>query len=150
MQPPRHLDDSNPRYVPAPPQQTRIVGVLLRRFHVSGRILVLLASELCLLRLGAVTQKRFDVGAKRIGIRRRRHERVVEVYVHLAEQRMEPVVHVRHRRIVGDVGAHSPYHLGVGVLSSHPGRCSSASAVRRTSPLRSSFPRTIDGERTPC
>ena len=80
---------------------------------MSGRILVpQLASELRLLRLGAVTQKRFDVGAKRIGIRRRRHERVVEVYVHLAEQRMEPVVHGRHRRIVGDVGARSPNHLG--------------------------------------
>ena len=96
-----------------PLHQTRVAGVLLRRFHVSGRILVpQLASELRLLRLGAVTQKRFDVGAKRIGIRRRRHERVVEVYVHLAEQRMEPVVHVRHRRIVGDVGARSPNHLG--------------------------------------
>ena len=80
---------------------------------MSGRILVpQLASELRLLRLGAVTQKRFDVGAKRIGIRRRRHERVVEVYVHLAEQRMEPIVHGRHRRIVGNVGARSPNHLG--------------------------------------
>ena len=80
--------------------------------HVSGRILVpQLASELRLLRLGDVTQKPFDVGAKRIGIRRRRHERVVEVYAHLAEQRMEPVVHGRHRRIVGDVGSRSPNHL---------------------------------------
>ena len=66
----------------------------------------------CLLRIGAVSQKRFDVGAKRIGIRRRRHERVIEVYAHLAEQRMEPIVHGRHRRIVGDVSAYSPGHVG--------------------------------------
>ena len=113
MHPPHHLDDSTPRNVPMPLHQTRIAGVLLRRFHVSGRILVpQLASELRLLRLGAVTQKRFDVGAKRICIRRRRHERVVEVYVHLAELRMEPVVHGRQRRIVGDVCASSPNHLG--------------------------------------
>ena len=113
MQPPHHLDDSTPRDVPPSLHQTRIAAVLLRRFHVSGRILVpQLASELSLLRLGAVTQKRFDVGTKRIGVRRRRHERVVEVYVHLAEQRMEPIVHGRHRRIVGDVGAYSANHLG--------------------------------------
>ena len=36
-----HLDDSTPRYVPAPLHQTRIAAaVLLRRFHVTGRILV--------------------------------------------------------------------------------------------------------------
>ena len=113
VQPPHHLDDSTPRYVPPSLHQTRIAGVLLRRFHVSGRILVpQMASELSLLRLGAVTQKRFDVGTKRVGVRRRRHERVVEVYVHLAEQRMEPIVQGRHRCIVGDVGAYSANHLG--------------------------------------
>ena len=102
---------STPRYVPAPLHQTRISGVLLLRFRVSGRILVpQLASELRLLRLGDVTQKRFDVGARRIGIPRRRH--IVEVYVHLAEQRMEPIVHGLHRRIVGDFGARSTDHLG--------------------------------------
>ena len=39
------------------------------------------------------------------------HERVVEVYVHLAEERMEPVIHRSHRCIRGEVGADSSNHL---------------------------------------
>ena len=64
-----------------------------RGIHVSGGVLVpQLAGELSILRLGAVTQYGIYVGAKRISIRRRRHERVVEVHIHLAEERMEPVI----------------------------------------------------------
>ena len=69
------------------------------------------ACELSILRLGAVTQDGIDVGAKRASIRRRRHERVVEVHVHLSEERMEPVIHSCRRCIVGDVGAESSNHL---------------------------------------
>ena len=59
--------------------------------HVSGGVLVpQLACELSIFRFGSVTQYGIDVGAKRVSIRRRRHERVVEVQVHLAEERMEP------------------------------------------------------------
>ena len=70
-----------------------------------------LACELNIRRLGSVTQYGIDVGAKRVSIRRRRHERVVAVRVHLADERMEPVIHRCHRCIVGEVGADSSNHL---------------------------------------
>ena len=80
--------------------------------HVSGGVLVpQLASELSIFRFGSVTQYGIDVGAKRVSIRRRRHERVVEVHFHLAEERMEPVIHRCHRCIGGEVGADSSNHL---------------------------------------
>ena len=80
--------------------------------HVSGGVLVpQLACELSIFRFGSVTQYGIDVGAKRLSIRRRRHERVVEVHVHLAEERMEPVIHRCHRCIGGEVGADSSNHL---------------------------------------
>ena len=66
---------------------------------------------LSILRLGAVTQDGIDVGAKRVSIRRRRQERLVEVHVHLAEERMEPVTHRCHRFIGGEVGADPSNHL---------------------------------------
>ena len=47
-----------------------------------------LAGELSILRIGAVTQYGIEVGAKRVSIRRRRHQRVVEVDIHLAEEKM--------------------------------------------------------------
>ena len=79
---------------------------------MSGGILVpKLACELSIFRFGSVTQYGIDVGAKRVSIRRRRHERVVEVHVHLAEERMEPVIHRCHRCICGEVGADSSNHL---------------------------------------
>ena len=70
-----------------------------------------LACELSIFHLVAVTQDGIDVGAKRVSIRRRRHARVVEVHVHLAEKRMEPVIHRCHRCIGGEVGADSSNHL---------------------------------------
>ena len=80
--------------------------------HVSGGVLLpQLACELSIFRFGSVTQYGIDVGAKRVSIRRRRHERVVEVHVHLAEERMEPVIHRCHRCIGGEVGADSSNHL---------------------------------------
>ena len=79
---------------------------------MSGGVLVpQLACELSIFRFGAVTQCGIDVGAKRVSIRRRRHERVVEVHVHLAEERMEPVIHRCHRCIGGEVGTDSSNHL---------------------------------------
>ena len=79
---------------------------------MSGGVLVpQLACELSIFRFGAVTQYGIDVGAKRVSIRRRRHERVVDVHVHLlAEERMEPVIHRCHRSIGGEVGADSSNH----------------------------------------
>ena len=51
-----YIDHPTLRHVPMPLHQTCIAGILLRRFHVSGRVLVpQLAGELSLLRLGAVT-----------------------------------------------------------------------------------------------
>ena len=80
--------------------------------HVSGGVLVPQpACELSIFRFGSVTQYGIDVGAKRVSIRRRRHERVVAVHVHLAEERMEPVIHRCHRCIGGEVGADSSNHL---------------------------------------
>ena len=46
-----------------------------------------------------------------VSIRRRRHERVVEVHVHLTEERMEPVIHRCHRCIGGEFGANCSNHL---------------------------------------
>ena len=80
---------------------------------VSGGVLVpQLAGELSIRGFGAVTQYGIDVGAKRVSIRRRCHERVVEVHVQLAEERMETVViHSCHRCIGGEVGADSSNYL---------------------------------------
>ena len=90
---------------------------------MSGGVIVpQLACGLSIRRLGAVTQYGIDVGAKRVRIRRRRHERVVKVHVHLTEEIMEPVIHRYHWRIGGEVGADSLNHLcsneEVGVASS--------------------------------
>ena len=76
-----------------------------------GVLLPQLACELSILRLGAVTQYGIDVGAKLVSIQRRRHERVVEVHVHLAEERIGPVIHRCHRCIGGEVGADSSNRL---------------------------------------
>ena len=74
--------------------QTYIATIHGRDLQVSGGVLVpQLAGELSILRLGTVTQYGIDVGAKQVIIPRRRHERRVEVHVHLAEERMEPIVH---------------------------------------------------------
>ena len=98
--------------MPASFNQTGIATILGRGIHVSGGVLVpQLAGELIILRLGAVTQYGTDVGATRATIRRRSHERDVDVHVHLAEERMEPVIHRFHRCIGGEVGADSSNHL---------------------------------------
>ena len=60
-----------------------------------------------IIRIGAVTQYGIDVGTKRVSIRRRRHERVVDVHVHLAEERMKLFIHRCYRCISGEVGADS-------------------------------------------
>ena len=79
---------------------------------MSGGVLVpQLACELSILRIGAVTQYGIDLGAKWVIIRQSRHERVVEVHVHLAEERMEPVIQRCHRCIGGEVGTDSSNHL---------------------------------------
>ena len=76
-----------------------------------GVLVPQLACELSILRLGAVTQDGIDVGAKRVSIRRRRHERVAEVHVNLAKERMETVIHRCHRCIGGEFDADSSNHL---------------------------------------
>ena len=112
MLPTNPLDDSTLCYVPSSFNHTCIAAIHVRGIHVSGGVLVpQLAYELSILRFVAVTQDGIDVGAKRVSIRRRRHERVVEVHVHLAEERMEPVIHRCHRCIGGEVGADSSNHL---------------------------------------
>ena len=112
MLPPHHLDDSTLRYVHPSFNQTCIATIHGRGIHVSrGVIVPQLACELSILRLGAVTQDGIDVGAKRVSIRRRRHERIVEVHVHLAEERMEPVIYRCYRYVVAEVGADSSNHL---------------------------------------
>ena len=60
---------------------------------------------------GAITKQGFDVCAKRVSIRRRCLERVVEVYVHLTEERVELVVHRCHMCIGGQVGADASTHF---------------------------------------
>ena len=106
---PHHLDDSTLRYVPSSFIQTCIATIHGRGIHVSGGVLVpQLACELSILRIGAVNQDGIDIGAKRVSIRRRRHERVVEVHVHLTDERMESLCHLC---IGGEVGADSSNHL---------------------------------------
>ena len=70
-----------------------------------------LAGELSLLRFGAITKLGFDVCTKRVSIRRRCHKRVIDVYVHLTEERVEPVVHRCHLCISGEVGTVSSNNL---------------------------------------
>ena len=112
VHPPHHLDDSTLGYAPSSFNHTCIATIHGRGIHVSGCVLVpQLACELSILRLVAVTQDGIDVGAKRVSIRRRRHERVVEIHVHLSEERMEPVIPRCHRCIGGEVGADSSNHL---------------------------------------
>ena len=98
--------------MPSSFNQTCIATIHGCGIHVSGGVLVpQLACEMSILRFGAVAQYGIDVGAKPVCIRRRRHERVVELHVHLAEERMEPVIHRCHRCIGGEVGADSSNHL---------------------------------------
>ena len=114
VQPPHHLDNSTLRYVPSSFNHTCIATIHGCGIHVSGGVLVpQLACGLSILRLVAVTQDGIDVGAKRVSILRRRHERVVEIHVHLAEEIMEPVIHRCHRCIGGEVGADSSNHLSL-------------------------------------
>ena len=139
--------------------------------HVSGGVIVpQQACELNIFRFGSVTQYGIDVGTKRVSIRRRRHERVVEVHVHLAEERMEPVIHRCHRCIGGEVGADSSNHLSTdeqvrvpGITNSIgppesrdvKGWCSTQRPssilvwVGGTAKMSSSLPHTTVGVRTP-
>ena len=72
---------------------------------MSGLVLVpQLTRQLRGLGIGAVTQQRFEVGAKQIRVDRRGHERIVQVDVDLTEQRMEPVIHRIHRIVHVDIG----------------------------------------------
>ena len=65
--------------------------------HASGRVLVpQLTRQLRDLGIGTVAQQRLYVGAIRIRVGRRGHERAVQIDVDLTEQRMQPVVHWSH------------------------------------------------------
>ena len=65
--------------------------------HASGRVLVpQLTCQLRVLGIGTVAQQRLYVGAIRIRVGRRGHERTVQVDVDLTEQRMQPVIHWFH------------------------------------------------------
>ena len=65
--------------------------------HASGRVLVpQLTRQLRVLGIGTVAQQRLYVGAIRIRVGRRGHERAVQIDVDLTEQRMQPVVHWSH------------------------------------------------------
>ena len=102
MYPPHHLDNSILSYVPSSFNQTCVATIHGCGIHVSGGVLVpQMDCELGIFRFGAVSQYGIDVGAKLVNIRRRRHERVVEVHVHRC-----------HRCIGGEVGADSSNHLG--------------------------------------
>ena len=112
MKPPHHLDDSTLRNVISSLSQTCIATIVHHCVHMSGGVLELqLAGELSLLRFGTITKQGFDVCVKRVSIRRRCHEHVVDVYVHLAEERVEPVVHRCHLCIGGEVGTDSSNNL---------------------------------------
>ena len=98
--------------MPSSFNQICIATVRVHGMHVSGGVLVpQLACELNILLPGTVNQYGIDVGAKRVIIRRSHHERVVEVHVYLAWERMGPVIHRCHRCIGGEVGADSSNHL---------------------------------------
>ena len=59
--------------------------------HASGRVLVpQLTRQLRVLGIGTVAQQRLYVGAIRIRVGRRDHERAVQIDVDLTEQRMQP------------------------------------------------------------
>ena len=65
--------------------------------HASGRVLVpQLTRQLRVLGIGTVAQQRLYVGAIRIRVGRRGHERAVQIDVDLTEQRMQPVIDRRH------------------------------------------------------
>ena len=65
--------------------------------HASGRVLVpQLTRQLRVLGIRTVAQQRLYVGAIRIRVGRRGHERAVQVEVDLIEQRMQPVIHRSH------------------------------------------------------
>ena len=65
--------------------------------HASGRVLVpQLTRQLRVLGIGTVAQQRLYVGAIRIRVGRRGHERAVQIDVDLTEQRMQPVIHRSH------------------------------------------------------
>ena len=65
--------------------------------HASGRVLVpQLTRQLRVLGIGTVAQQRLYVGAIRIRVGRRGHERAVQIDVDLTEQRMQPVIHWSH------------------------------------------------------
>ena len=66
--------------------------------HASGRVLVpQLTRQLRVLGIGTVAQQRLYVGAIRIHVGRRGHERAVQIDVDLTEQRMQSVIHWSHR-----------------------------------------------------
>ena len=65
--------------------------------YASGRVLVpQLTRQLRVLGIGTVAQQRLCVGAIRIRVGRRGHERAVQIDVDLTEQRMQPVIHWSH------------------------------------------------------
>ena len=65
--------------------------------HTSGLILVpQLTRQLRVLGIGTVAQQRLYVGAIRIRVGRKGHERAVQVDVDLTEQRMQPVIDWSH------------------------------------------------------
>ena len=65
--------------------------------HASGRVLVpQLTRQLCVLGIGTIAEQRLYVGAIRIRVGRRGHERVVQGDVGLTDQCMHPVIHRSH------------------------------------------------------
>ena len=84
-----HFDDATLRDVPTSSQEPLIIcsPVDIDGFHVIGRVLVpQLSRQLRLLGLNTVIQQLLDVGAIRVRVGQRGHERTVQVDVDLTEQ----------------------------------------------------------------
>ena len=95
-----HIDHTTPYDVLSSSHETFVsrgsVGYL-DGVHASGRVLVpQLTRQLRVLGIGTVAQQRLYVGAIRIRVGRRGHERAVQIDVDLTEQCMQPVIHWSH------------------------------------------------------
>ena len=95
-----HIDKTTPQDVLSSSHEPFVscgsVGYL-DGVHASGRVLVpQLTRQLRVLGIGTVAQQRLYVGAIRIRVGRRGHERAVQVEVDLTDQRMQPVIDRRH------------------------------------------------------
>ena len=94
------VDDTTPDDVRSPSHEPCISQgpfVDLHGIHASGVVfLPQLTHQLRCLGICAVTQQRLDVGAMRIRVSRRGHERTVQVDVDLTKELMQPVIHRTH------------------------------------------------------